>query len=512
MAKPVSKGMKFLSIIIGALMGGFLWRCRGEGGFGSSWGLYGVGLVIILTIYIFYGKKQGMKYEFIPLGSFLTGLGVTGYATVIEQTCGRLMSDTSYFFDDMPVVHKLFPSNGIQLEALPEYDMELAEAPISVKSGFIIILLMGFTFVPFFSFFVGSLFSKKEYGLQHYAIAVVIFFAVSTIVKATIAHPILQAINPEQVKYAFMSLKDRGYDYGSMFEAYMKNFLDRPWMQQFQFVENYYMSIEHISDVFGVFALIFYAAVVRKDIFTGVVSFLINLFTSISTTALSLLIVAYRNTGFLGNVACPRSLANGAGWAVWEFSTGAAVGFFTMLIIALMPNKYTAQNKADNEPLLKNNTASFAYNFVATVFIFGVMPLRAIFIRANKLLKNLEIIDEAELYGTIVCAIASVFFGIYIIRLFRNNILRLGDTPFRMDARKFSITAFTGFTTMCCLVYFFLNHACIVFLPYSKMTSLSAAWYQLTEPQYIDTTIKIITYIIFAILWFPLRKKLIKEK
>lgn len=511
MAKAQTKGMKILSVIIGTLAGGFLFRCRGESGFGSSWGLYSVGLVLILLIYIFYGKRKGMKYELIPLGAFLTGLGVTGYATVIEQLSGQLMSDTDFFFDDLPVLHNIFPVDGVRLEAFPEMDSELAFAPISPKSGLIIILIMGFTLVPFFSFFVGTLFSKKEYKLQHYVIAVVIFFAVSTIAKATVAPFILKAINPEQVKYALLSLQDRGENFSSMYEAYMKHFLDRDWTQQFQFTENYYMSVEHISDVIGIFAMFVYAAAALKDKITPLVAFLISAFTSVSTTALSLFDAAPFDTGVLGDVKCPRFLEDGAGWGLWEFGTGAAIGFFTMLIIALLPNKLTEQNEYDNDPWFKNNIASFAYNFITTVFIFGVVPFRVIGIRFFKLLKNLEIIGDDSPFGEITCAIGAVIFGIFMIKLFSVNILRLGDTAFRMNPRRFSLITFTAYTAMCCIVYFFLNHACIVYLPYSKMTSLSAAAYELTSPENIATTVMIVTYILLAIFYFPLRKKLKKE-
>ena len=44
-------GSKIISVILGAIIGGFMWRCRGDGGFGSSWGLYSVGLVLMLIIY-----------------------------------------------------------------------------------------------------------------------------------------------------------------------------------------------------------------------------------------------------------------------------------------------------------------------------------------------------------------------------------------------------------------------------------------------------------------------------
>lgn len=47
--------MKLLSVLLGTLTCAFMWRCRGESGWGSSWGLYSVGLMMILLIYQFYG-------------------------------------------------------------------------------------------------------------------------------------------------------------------------------------------------------------------------------------------------------------------------------------------------------------------------------------------------------------------------------------------------------------------------------------------------------------------------
>lgn len=511
MEKKQSAGMKIFSIIIGTLIGGFMFRCRGETGFGSSWGLYSVGLVLILLIYIFYGKRKGMKYEKITLGAFLTGLGVTGYATVIEQLSCRLTSDTDFFFDDKPVVHNIFPVGNVILQAFPESDSELASASVSLQSAFIIILLMGFTLVPFFSYFVGTLFSKKENKLHNYVIAVIIFFAVSLVAKATIAHPVLKAINPEQVNYALMSLKDRGENFGSMYQAYMSHFLDRRWTQNFQFVENYYMSIEHISDVCGVLAITVYAFI-RKDIVTGVVSLAIDVLTSVSTTALSLLMVAQYDTGILGNIECPRAISNGAGWGAWEFATGAAIGFFTMTVIALLPNKLTAQSEPDNKPMFKNKIAGFTYNFIMTTFIFAVVPFRAIFLRLNKLFKNFGLIDEGELYGTVGLIVASIIFGIIIIKVFYKNIVVLeSNTPFRTDTYRFSIITFTAYTAMCAVVYFFLNHACLVVLPYKEMTSISKALYLLTDYEYFITTLMFIVFAVVAVVFYPFCSKKVKN-
>ena len=145
-------GSKIISVLLGAIIGGFMWRCRGDGGFGSSWGLYSVGLVFMLLIYHFYGNRKGMKYEMLPLGALMLGLSVTGYGTVIMQLAGVVWSDLPY--------------SGEMLNGLaPVLVRESGDvyAPMDHISGAVIIFLMAFTLIPLFSFFVTSLFSGKEY-------------------------------------------------------------------------------------------------------------------------------------------------------------------------------------------------------------------------------------------------------------------------------------------------------------------------------------------------------------
>lgn len=225
-------GSKIISVILGAVIGGFMWRCRGDGGFGSSWGLYSVGLVLMLLIYHFYGNRKGMKYEMIPFGGLMLGLSVTGYGTVIMQLAGVVWSDLPYSGEML---------RGLEPVLVGEYGD--VYAPIDHYSGAAIIFLMSFTLIPLFAFFVTSLFSGKEYKLKHYVIAIAVYMLSSLIFKATVSHFILQLINPDQVAYAARGLEAYGQDYSSPMAAYMSHFLNRDWAQDIPFFENYYMSI-----------------------------------------------------------------------------------------------------------------------------------------------------------------------------------------------------------------------------------------------------------------------------
>lgn len=55
-----TKLQKIISVILGSLVTGFMWRCRGDGGFG----LFSTAVVLLLLIYNFYGKRTGMKYTY----------------------------------------------------------------------------------------------------------------------------------------------------------------------------------------------------------------------------------------------------------------------------------------------------------------------------------------------------------------------------------------------------------------------------------------------------------------
>lgn len=478
--KYPGKGLKILSVILGTLVGGFMWRCRGETGFGSSWGLYSVGLMLILLIFHLYSDRKGMQYEKIPLGALLTGVGVTGYATVLDQMGGTITSD------------------------LP-YQGEVVNMPINPSSGVIMMIITAFTLVPFFAFFVGSLFSKKEYKFHHYIIMIALFFVVSLICKATVSHYILKAINPEQIHYAELGLVDKGYDYSSAMQAYMKNFGDRDWTQEIPFFENYYMSIEAISDSFGIIAICLYALIAFKDAVTAIVTFIINLFTAIASTFATVLLYAGYETGIFNKIVPARWFGHGQ-WGLWEFATGASVGFITMLVLALLPKKLTAAKEPDMSPLFKNDKVNFAFNVLLTCFIFAVVPCRVIGIRFGKLLKY-EGIMETSTVGDIVMIAGSVIVSVLLILFLVKNMLKNNSTAMNKTPLEFSRVAFPAYLALCAFAYFCLNHGYIFHLPYAQMTSFKNAIYVLTGAECIEFTVMIVTLILIVLFYLPVHKK-----
>ena len=445
-------GTKIVSVILGAIIGGFMWRCRGDGGFGSSWGLYSVGLVFMLLIYHFYGNRKGMKYEMIPLGALMLGLSVTGYATVIMQLAGVVWSDMPYSGEIL---------NGLEPVLIgPNGDVY---APIDHFSGALIIFLMAFTLIPLFSFFVTSLFSGKEYKIRHYITAIAIFMVSSLIFKATASHFILQLINPDQVEYAALGLKEYGYDYASPMAAYMSHFLDRGWAQDIAFFENYYMSIEHVSDALAVIVLSLYALIFRKDKYTGFGSLILNVLTAITTTVSTALVSCTFDSGFFEGIAFSETFRRFATWGTWEFVVGFFIGLFLMAFLALTVRSNKAATD-DTSPVFENKKLSFAFNFLLTVFILGVTPARVIGIRFARLLENTDVLSDDEPLGTILTVVLSVIFGVFMIWMLRKNILEKGSNTFDMSPIKFAKIALPSYLGMCFTVYFFLDNIGIRFI------------------------------------------------
>lgn len=469
-------GAKIISVILGAIIGGFMWRCRGDGGFGSSWGLYSVGLVLMLLIYHFYGNRKGMKYEMIPLGALMLGLSVTGYATVIVQLAGVVWSDLPYSGELL---------NGLEPVLIGQNGD--VYAPIDHISGAVIIFLMAFTLIPLFAFFVTSLFSGKEYKIKHYIIAVAVFMVSQLIFKATVSHFILQLLNPDQVAYAALGLKEYGYDYASPMAAYMSHFMDRKWTQDIAFFENYYMSIEHVSDALSVVVLSLYALIFRKDKYTGFGSLLLNLLTAIPTTIFTCLVSCSFDSGFFKGVEFSETFRRFASWGVWEFIVGFFVGLFVMAFLALtVRNNHTAET--DLSPVFENKKLNFGFSFLLTVFILGVTPARAIGIRFARLLETANILGDDEPLGTILTVVLSVIFGVFMIKILRRNILEKNSNAFDMSPVKFAKIALPSYLAMCFVIYFFFDNIGIRYIR--------------TD---ITVPIMLVASALFAMIYIPMR-------
>lgn len=494
----VSKSSKLLSVILGALMGGFLWRCRGEGGWGSFWGLCAVGTVITLLIYSFYGSKLKMKAELIPVGTFMLGAGVTGYATIITQMAGVADSDIAPFENF---------ENPVQL-------------PVDKWSALWIMLIMGFTLAPLFAFYVGSLFSGKEYKIHHYLIMIAVFYGVSFALRATVSPYIMNAINPDQTALAARGLADavaKGFIEPDTplvpVKAYLAHFNDRGWADDIAFFENYYMSIESISNAIAALVVYLIPLIVWKDKVASFGSLCINLIMAVNTTVFDVFLTIPYKTGFFANVNPPRCLEWGS-WGMWEFATGVGLGFGSMLVIALLSNKYTKQEDFRSEPMIKNKKLRYIYFMLSSIFVFGVVPFRALGIASFRLFEKIGYDIDGEAIGTVVCAALSVILGIFIIVKFKKTILDR-DLPVPVEDKPKNIASrlLTVYFTYCGIVYFLFADSLHENAPAFKgVSSVGQFFYQATSNLAIVFTVMVITFVITFTLQLISANKLKNSK
>lgn len=398
----LGRGKKILSIILCALICGFMWRVRGEHGFGSSWGLAGVFAVLTLLIYAFYGNRAKIKYELIPIGCITAFLATPAWGVVNGLAGGYMRSGA------------VSPETGEELQMT-----------VNGYHGLIMLILTGFALVCLYGIFTGTLFSDKEYKLYHYAIYAAVFLAVVYIAKTTYAHYLVKLIIPEAEKSFSQYAAAEGF--AGAKQAYLKYFFDYSGLKKLFFGRTYAECVEHIAFASGALALILTALIVFRDKITAIVSLVINIFAAVGITVSDIFLISDSDSrgSILYGKTLP-SLLNIKSWGLWEYFTGFFIGFGILLIIALLPDKYTAGRHYRNEPAIANKGVRFAYNLILTFgFALAAVPVRAAGLRIADFLEGLNLISENknDLVSYIVIGAAGILSAVLIIAVLKKNIL-----------------------------------------------------------------------------------------
>lgn len=398
----LGKGRKFLSIILGALVCGFMWRARGEHGFGSAWGLTGVFAVMTLLIFAFYGNRAKIKYELLPLGCITAFLATPAWGVVNGLAGGYMRSGAPS------------PETGEELQSV-----------VNGYHGLIMLIMTGFALICLYGIFAGTLFSSREYKFYHYAVYAAVFLAVVYIAKTTYAHYLVKLIIPEAEKSFSQFAVSAGF--ANAKQAYLKYFFDYSGLKKLLFGRAYAECVEHIAFVSGALALILTALIAFRDKITALVSLVINFFAAIGITVSDVFLIS--DSGSRGSILFGKSIPaflNIKSWGLWEYFTGFFIGLGIMLIIALLPDKYTAGRHYRNEPAIANKGIRFAYNLLLTFgFALLAVPVRASGLRIADFFESLNLISESrnELVSYIVLGVAGVICAAVVIAVLKKNIL-----------------------------------------------------------------------------------------
>lgn len=489
--RRLTPGIKAMLVLCCGIMTGFMWRVRGSHGWGSMWGMFAVGVMLVLFIFAFYGNRKKMSLEVMPIAVLLLGITNGGWGTLNSQMGGYLGSTV--------------PFTGSEVVDTIE---------ISAGSGMAMMLLLGFGWMPLFAMFIGSLFSKKQYKIWHYITLIAVFYAVVYLFQFVVAHYILPYIAGDAVEAFKLGLADRGVETSPMM-AYIKNLGSEPWFKKIPYGRNYFAGIRVISYSAGALVLSLATLIAKRDVVTSFISFAINTISAISITLADVVMVIDSDRGFFAAVKNVPEFLKGGNWSLWEYLTGFLLGFGIMLLLVCLPKKVTGgEGDFDYELPFKNNKLYAAYSAVITlVFTFVLTVARPAGMRIAEIFELRGMGDEDTLTVIFTAAIC-VIGAIPCIILAHKNIVKK-NLPNLLNARTedFCIKAAPVYFTVTALLYFCLSDSGIFkSIPFAEINSPASLFEMIRSGRILIVTIMLVSFVVFNLIYFAVVKKCIRKK
>ncbi len=480
--RKLSAGTKILMLFSFSIMTGFMWRVRGDHGWGSMWGMFAVGVAMMLFIFAFFGNKKKMTYEAVPIAVFLLGITNGGWGTLNSQMGGYLGSTAAFTGEEV--------ARSIE---------------ISCFSGLGIMLLLGFGWMPLFALYLGSLFSKKEYKLKNYIMLIAVYYVVMLAMQASLSHFILPLINPEAAEGFKLGLADRGLDM-SPIKAYITNFGSAAWAKKVPFGRNYFTSIEVISSAISALVTSLTALIVLKDKITAFLSAGINLVCAIAITAADVFLILDSDRGFFAAVTAPAFIVN-CGWSLWEFFTGFLLGFGIMLILICLPESIAGgEGRFEYEPVIESDKLRAAFHALFTfVFVFVLTLSRPLGGRISEWIAIRGWSDEEELIQIIIAAVLSVIAFIPSAIIAKKNCVSKGlAIPLTKRGEDFGTLAAPLYFLATGIIYFgaSYNKRMDILTLFRGIKNPSMLLETLKDGGCIITILMIISFILFYGFWF----------
>ncbi len=431
---------KVCMVLAFAFLTGFMWRVRGSHGWGSMWGMFAVGVAMVLFIFAFFGNRKKMSYEAIPIAVILMGITNGGWGTLNGQMGGYLGSTV--------------PFTGEELTATVE---------ISPWYGLWVMLLLGFGWMPLFSIFLGSLFSKRDYKISNYITIIAVFYALVAVFMFTVSHYIVPLISPTAVDMFKEGLADKGIEMSPMM-AFIKNLGSESWFKKIPFGRNYYASVRVISYSAAALLSSLTVLVAFRDKITAFLSTAINVIMALSITFADVFLIIDSDRGFLAKVNPPAFLAQGS-WSLWEYFTGFLMGFGVMLLLVCLPKKITqGEGKYEYEPPFKKQWIHGAYSTVLTLFFTFVLTIvRPLGMRIADMFIDRGMLEDNEIYEIILMVILGVIGFIYCAVVVHKNIMTKAlPVPVPKRTEDFCMTSVPRYLFVTALIYFFTYDASFI--------------------------------------------------
>ncbi|MBR4859149.1 MAG: hypothetical protein IKU08_08185 [Clostridia bacterium] len=489
--RRLTPGIKALLVITCAVMCGFMWRVRGTHGWGSMWGMFAVGVMLVLFIFAFFGNRKKMSLEAIPVAVILLGITNGGWGTLNSQMGGYLGSTV--------------PFTGEEAVAVTE---------ISPWSGMAAMLLLGFGWMPLFAMFIGTLFSKKEYKIGHYIALIAVFYAVVYIFQFFVAHYIVPFVNSDAVEAFKLGLADRGHEMTPMM-AYIKNLGNEAWFKKIPYGRNYYAMVRIVSYSAAALVLSLSLLIAKRDKIAAFISFAINLICSVSITLADVVMVMDSDRGFFPGISVPRFI-QGGNWSLWEYLTGFLLGFGIMLLLVCLPKSVAGgEGDFDYTLPLKNRKLYAAYSAVVTLFAsFVVTVARPAGMRISELVLYKGWSDNEDLITYVSMAVLCVIGIIPCFVVAKKNIVKR-ELPnlFNIRTEDFCLKAIPVYFFVTAVLYFVLGDSAIYFtVPFAEMKSFASFLEMTRSGDILIPVIMVISFAVFNLLYLAVSKKAIKKK
>ena len=313
--KERSKAYSVFTVLVGALLMGFLWSVRGTHGWGSSWGLLNAGFIYTVFIICINGgrKKLGLGWLSITAISFM--LTTPAWGTLLKQICGYI----SFGFNDTEVV----------------------AADVSAFSAIFIMLCMGFGLAALYGILLGRAYSDVKWKWWHFVVLIAVFYAVDLISKAFLSHWILDIVQP-QAKDVFAQGLEMAEKSGSVWKNYMEHFANDSWAKKIYGGRNYFASVQAIASALRAAAVLIAVRFIIKDKRSANVGFAVCGSFALAITV-SDLFFFFSEGGWHGEqgFSLPENMA---AWGTWEYMTGFIAG----LIITIVMLKLKARDDVDD--------------------------------------------------------------------------------------------------------------------------------------------------------------------
>ncbi len=337
-----------LAVLVGAMLLGFLWRVRGTGGWGSSWGLLLCGLVFTMFIVLLKGERQKTEFGFLGLTAISFMLTVPSWGTLLHQITGVLYEKEFWFSGDDYVY-------------------------ISVFSGIVLMLSLGFGLATLFGIMLGRGYSEKQWKIKDFAAVLIAFYAVDLISKASISHYVLDLLQPEAADVFEKYLAAGGFDL-TAHEAFLQHFNDLSWAKKIDGGRNYFSSIQAISSVFRSVAALLATRFIVKDKTAARTGFTVSCAFAFSITVADLFFF-FGDGGYrmLGTSPFGETISV---WAMWEYFTGfIAGGIITAFMLTLKPKTDLPELAFKKVPEKPKQVLNFILCFAGMVGIHIVRPV-----------------------------------------------------------------------------------------------------------------------------------------